>query len=110
MEQETQSHNEHTGGAHIHPIGMYVNTFLVLLALLGLTVWVAFQDFGAFNTLVAMAVAVLKAMLVVMFFMGLRDTSKLTKIWAFMGVFFLLVMFGLSLGDYFTRWMHSIGW
>lgn len=110
MEHETHSHEEHSGAPHIHPIGMYVNTFLVLLVLLGLTVWVAFQDFGAFNTVVAMAVAVVKAMLVVTFFMGLRDTTKLTKIWAFMGVFFLLVMFGLTLGDYVARWMHSIGW
>ncbi len=110
MDNHHETHEEHSGAPHIHPIGMYINTFVVLLVLLVLTVWVAFQDFGAFNTLVAMAVAVVKAMLVVMFFMGLRDTSKLTKIWAFMGVFFLLIMFGLSLGDYVTRWMHSIGW
>ncbi len=68
-----------------------------------LTVFVATLDLGRFNAIVALSIAVLKAMLVVLYFMHVRYSSKLT--WAFVGAgfFWLAILFALTLSDYFSR-------
>jgi caa(3)-type oxidase subunit IV len=57
---------------HLIPLEVYIKTLLTLLVLTGVTVGVSYIDFGAYNMLVAMGIACLKASLVMMFFMGLK--------------------------------------
>ncbi|HET6645415.1 MAG TPA: cytochrome C oxidase subunit IV family protein [Fimbriimonadales bacterium] len=85
------------------PIRIYFNVFLTLLVLLVITVWVAYMDLGFLNTVVAMAIAVVKALLVILYFMDMRRGAHLAQIWAGGGVIFLLTLFCLSLGDYLSR-------
>jgi cytochrome c oxidase subunit 4 len=94
----------------ITPARVYWFTFLALLVLTVLTVVVARQDFGFLNTAVALAIAVAKASLVVLFFMGVRHNTPLTKVVVVAGFFWLLIMFGLTMSDYLTRdWMGVPG-
>ncbi|MEO7191855.1 MAG: cytochrome C oxidase subunit IV family protein [Vicinamibacterales bacterium] len=96
--------------AHVTPVRTYVLVFLALLVLTGVTYLVALQDFGWMNTPIAMGVALLKAGLVVMIFMGLRYNTPLTKVVAIAGLFWLLILFGLTLNDYLTRgWLGVPG-
>lgn len=83
---------------------MYYGIFAALLAFTALTVWVAYLDLGPLNTVVAMAIAVTKAVLVLLFFMHVWYAPKLTKIFASTGFFWLLIAFALTLADYFTRY------
>ena len=65
--------------AHIiTPVRTYVTIFLALLVLTAATYLVATQDFGWMNTPIALAVALLKASLVVIYFMGVRYNTPLT--------------------------------
>jgi len=94
----------------ITPVKHYVAVFVALLVLTGLTYLVALQDFGWMNTPIALAVALLKASLVVMIFMGVRYNSPLTKVTAVAGFFWLFILFGLTLNDYLTRgWLGVPG-
>ena len=92
-------HSEHI----ITPVSTYVTIFVSLLVLTGLTYIVALQDFGWLNTPIALGVALLKASLVVIYFMGLRYNTPLTKVTAVAGFFWLLILFGITLSDYLTR-------
>jgi cytochrome c oxidase subunit 4 len=58
---------------------------------------------GAFNPVVALAIACFKASLVVLFFMHVKYSSKLTKLTVFSGLFTFLVLIALTLADYTTR-------
>jgi cytochrome c oxidase subunit 4 len=79
---------------------------MVFLGLIGLTVLttaVAFVDLGAMNTVVALAIAFSKMMLVILFFMGVRSSSGLIRISIIAGFFWLALLMGLTLTDYHTR-------
>jgi len=94
----------------VTPARTYYAVFVALLVLTALTYVVATQDFGWLNTPIALAVALGKASLVVIFFMGLRYNTPLTKVVAVAGLFWLLILFGLTLNDYLTRpWMGVLG-
>lgn len=88
---------------HIVSKKIYFLIFSALMVLTVLTVFVATLDLGRFNAIVALSIAVLKAMLVVLYFMHVRYSSKLT--WAFVGAgfFWLAILFALTLSDYFSR-------
>ena len=81
----------------------YIAVFLALLVLTALTVWVSFQDLGAFNNLIAMVIACTKAALVVWIFMGLRHGAPLARLMAGGALLWLLFLFGLTLADYWSR-------
>lgn len=101
--------SEH-GHAPIVPVGTYIATFVALIILTGITYVVATIDFGVLNTPIALAVALLKASLVVIYFMGLRYNTPLTKVVAVAGFFWLVILFGLTLNDYLTRpWIGALG-
>ena len=87
----------------ITPVKTYVATFGALLILTAITYLVATQDFGWLNTPIALAVAFLKATLVVIYFMGLRYNTPLTKTVAVGGFFWLIILFGITMTDYLTR-------
>jgi cytochrome c oxidase subunit 4 len=96
--------------APITPVGTYVNIFVALLVLTAATYIVATFDFGMMNTPIALAVAILKASLVVIYCMGVRYNTPLTKVMVISGFFWLLIMFGLTLNDYLTRaWVGAAG-
>jgi cytochrome c oxidase subunit 4 len=67
------------------------------------TVQAAFIDLGALNTPVALAIAVIKATLVVLFFMHVKYSSRLTKLVVTSGLVWLIILFGLTMEDYLSR-------
>lgn len=90
---------------HISPIRVYLTVFSALLVLTAITVWAAFQDFGAFNDLVAMAIAGTKATVVVLYFMHVRYSSKLITMVVVGTVIFLSILFVfLALDNAFVTW------
>ena len=95
----SNSHTHHI----ITPVGTYVAVFVGLLILTGATYVVATIDLGWLNTPVALAVALFKASLVVIYFMGVRYNTPLTKVVVVAGFFWLLIMFGLTMADYVSR-------
>ena len=92
-----------SAGGHVAPKGLYYLVFLALLVGTGLTVFVARFDLGPFNNVVMLTVACAKALLVVLFFMHVRWSTRLTWVVAGAGFFWLLIMFGLTYSDYWSR-------
>jgi cytochrome c oxidase subunit 4 len=90
---------------HIVSKKVYFVIFGALMVLTALTVWVANIDLGSekINTVVALAIAVTKAMLVVLYFMHVRYSSRLTWVVVAGGFLWLLIMVGLTLSDYLSR-------
>lgn len=89
--------------SHIAPKSMYFSIFGALMVLTVLTVAVTYVHLGVFNLTVAMAIAVTKAMLVIMFFMHVKYSSKLIKVTAGIGFFFLIIMVMFTMSDYLSR-------
>jgi cytochrome c oxidase subunit 4 len=93
---------------HISPLRTYYTIFGSLMVLTAITVAVAFVNLGALNFPVAIGIAILKATLVVLFFMHVKFSSRLTKLFIASGFFFLLVLFTLTLTDYVSRgWLTA---
>lgn len=88
---------------HVTSVRVYFLVFGVLMVFTATTVWAAFIHLGVLNDLVALAIAVTKATLVVLYFMHVRHSSRLTKVVVVAGFFWLAILFGLTLSDYFTR-------
>lgn len=99
-----------TGPAgHQVSLRVYFAVFGALMVLTGLTVFAAMNDLGAFNTVVALVIACTKAVLVVLYFMHVRYSTKLT--WAVVagGFLWLILLLLMTLSDYITRgpgWLH----
>lgn len=85
---------------HVSSIGAYVAVFAALMVLTAITVWVAFQDFGYLNDVVALAIAVSKATLVVLIFMHVKHATPLVKSVVIGGFFWLAILLGLTWIDY----------
>ena len=81
----------------------YTGIFLLLLMFTGITVWVAGVDLGFLNTAVALGIAVTKAVLVILYFMHVRYSSRLTWVFAGAGFYFFLIFILLIFSDYATR-------
>jgi cytochrome c oxidase subunit IV len=92
---------------HEHSKSPLVTYFLVWGALLVgtvLTYEVAKIDLGPFNSVVALVIATTKALLVVLFFMHLKDASeRLLKLVVASTIFFLMILLFLTLTDYVSR-------
>ena len=96
--------------AHVTPARTYVAVFVALMVLTAITYLVALQDFGFLNTPIALGVALIKASFVVIYFMGVRYNTPLTKVVVVAGFFWLFILFGLTLNDYLTRpWLGVPG-
>ena len=89
--------------SHISSKGLYWTIFGTLLLCTFLTVVVARMDLGALNTPVALAIAGFKATLVILFFMGVKYNTPLTKVVAASGFIWLIILFGITMGDYLSR-------
>jgi cytochrome c oxidase subunit 4 len=97
--------NIHESKAHEHivPRKIYFAVAAALMVLLVATYAAAQVDLGPFNIVVALAIAFTKAILVVLFFMEVRWSSRLTWVVAAAGVLWLALLIGGTLDDFLTR-------
>lgn len=79
--------------------GVYVAVFCALLLLTAATVAVSYVDMGAFNVAAALAIASLKASLVALYFMHLKDERPLVWGFALTPIVFLLLIIAGTLAD-----------
>ena len=91
---------------HVVPVLHYVGVFTALIVLTFATYWTATMDLGALNTVVALTIAVVKALLVVLIFMHVKYSGKLVQTFVGASVLWLFFMFSFTVADFFTRgWM-----
>ena len=88
-------HAEHS--EHIVSPKLYLVIFLALMAGTILTVWAAYQNFGAMNIVIALGIATIKAILVILFFMHGKYSARRTKLVIVSGFFWLAIMLGLTI-------------
>lgn len=93
------------------PVRTFVLVFLALLALTITTVAVSKLELGEYNFVCAMTIAVVKATLVLWFFMDVRRSSSMTKLFVAAGAFWMVIMLVFMLSDYFSRgWLPVPQW
>ncbi len=95
------SGNEHH--PHVVPLRHYIGVFLALMVLTAATVVTAKMDLGPLNTVVALTIAVIKALLVVLIFMHVKYSNKLIQTMVGASVIWLMIMFAFTGADFFTR-------
>jgi cytochrome c oxidase subunit 4 len=89
--------------SHIVPPRTYFLIFLALVVCTAVTVFVSFYDLGPLNVLVALGIAILKATLVVLFFMHVKYSPRLTSLVVIGSLFWLGILIVMTAGDYLTR-------
>src|SRR5207248_3027754 len=82
---------------------VYLKTCAALLGLLALTWLSAWVNLGAFNLIIALTIAIAKAILIALFFMHLKSSSRLLHLAASAGVLWLLILIALTFSDYLAR-------
>jgi cytochrome c oxidase subunit 4 len=92
---------------HISPKSTYYAIFGALMVLTVITIAVAYQPLGVWNFPVAIGIAITKATLVILFFMHVKYSSKLTKLFVGTAFFFLAVLLGLTMTDVLSRGMKT---
>ncbi len=93
---------------HVVPLPIYFAVFAALLVLTGVTTAIAFVDLGRMNVFVALTIAVVKASLVLLYFMHLRYSSRLTPLMVGIAFFWLGIMIVLTMSDIVSRgWVGS---
>ena len=98
--------NPHESHEHVTPLYIYYAVFGALLVLTGLTYLVSYADLGPGSLPVAMLVAVIKASLVVGFFMHLKYEDRTFAFMfvcalLFVAIFFFAVLFDMDKSDDF---------
>ena len=93
---------------HVSPKSVYYSIFGALMVLTTATVLAAYVNLGSFNAPVALAIATFKATLVVLFFMHVKYSSRLTKLIVLTSLFFLLILIGETMMDYATRGLQGL--
>jgi len=95
---------------HVVPLRVYYLIFAALMALTTVTVAVAYLDLGLLNTWVAMTIAVLKATMVVLYFMHVRWSSRLVPVLIVAGLVWMVILIALTMSDYVSRaWLGTPG-
>lgn len=93
---------------HVAPKSMYYAVFAALMAGTAVTVGIAFVDLGALNNVFMLGIAMTKALLVILYFMHVRWSTRLTWLVVASGFFWLLILFGITMSDYMTRgWVEG---
>jgi cytochrome c oxidase subunit 4 len=88
----------------------YVAVYIALMILLVLTIVADQFALGVFNTIIAVSIAAIKMLLIMLFFMHVRSSGRLTWIVAAAAFFWLSILFGLTLTDFLTRsWLAAGG-
>ena len=107
MAEATTTDSAHANDAHQHSTKSYFVVWIILLACTVLTVLTGRTDlshlFPSANIVLALTIAVIKASLVVWYFMHVKYQSRLTKLTVATGLFFLAVLLGLMLVDYGSK-------
>jgi cytochrome c oxidase subunit 4 len=95
---------------HVMAVSTYLFVFLALMGFTALTVAAAYMDLGWANNAVALGIAITKATLVVLFFMHVKENTRLIPAIIFSGLFMLLLLLVNLLADYGTRgWLGVEG-
>lgn len=96
--------------SHIVSVKLYSAIFSALLMMTLATAGAAFIDLGGnLNTSVAMLIAACKALLVILFFMHVRYSSRLTWVFVAAGFFWLMILLALTLADVLSRrWLPTL--
>jgi len=112
-EQNEQTGHHDADGHHIVSPWTYAAVLLTLLVATGTTCGMSYIDLGEWqiapgltlfwNPVVALAIACTKMTLVVLFFMHIKYSRRLTKLTVASGLFIFLVLIGMTMTDYFTR-------
>jgi len=95
--------HEHDPQHHVTPVGVYIGIFLALAAGTLLTWFVSTIELGAWNTPIALLIATTKAVLVILFFMHVIHSTRLTWVVVIGAFLWLGVLFVLTFADYLTR-------
>ncbi|HSY70786.1 MAG TPA: cytochrome C oxidase subunit IV family protein [Alloacidobacterium sp.] len=98
LDTEPTHHSEHIVSPKVYGV-----IFGALLLGTGLTVAASYLELGIFNPIVAIAIACIKAVLVILFFMHVKYSSRLTKLTVAAGFFTFLVLITMTLTDYMSR-------
>jgi cytochrome c oxidase subunit 4 len=95
---------------HVVPVSVYLAVFAALICLTWVTAWISTVDLGSWNIFVALAIAFFKASLVILFFMHVKYSTKLTKMIVGAGFFWLILLLFITMMDIWTRtWMGVPG-
>ena len=87
---------------------LYYLVYGVLIGFTALTTSMAYVDMGAFYIYVALTIAVVKATLVILFFMHVRESSGMTRVYVAAGFFWLAILLLLTITDYISRsWLPA---
>ncbi len=98
--------HDSASGEHIVSPKIYVGVFLFLMVMTLLTVYAASVDLDWANPVVALVIATLKATTVILFFMHVKYSPRITQIVIVSALFFLALLLGLTMTDYLSRgWM-----
>jgi cytochrome c oxidase subunit 4 len=95
--------DEHAPHIHVTPMWIYIAVFLALAVGTLLTWWVSTIDLGMMNTPIALLIATIKAVLVILFFMHVIHSTRLTWVVVIASFLWLGVLFVLTFADYLTR-------
>src|ERR1700751_4678908 len=98
LDTEPTHHAEHIVSPRVY--GMIFGALLVGTAL---TVGASYLELGIFNPIVAIAIACIKAVLVILFFMHVKYSSRLTKLTVAAGFFTFFVLITMAMTDYISR-------
>jgi cytochrome c oxidase subunit IV len=95
--------------AHILPKRVYYTIFAILMFCTYLTVQIAFFDLGALNTIAALGIACFKATIVILFFMHVKYSTRLTWAVVLGSIFWFAILIALTMSDYLTRGWRTFG-
>ena len=101
-DHQAEAHHP-AGEHHVLPVRIYATIVSLLFVFTVITVLAAFVELGPLNTPLALAIAIFKASLVVLFFMHVRYNTPLMWVFAAAGFFWMLIMFALTMQDYVSR-------
>jgi len=93
------THEQH----HVVPVTTYLIVYIVLMALLGGTVGAWYFHLGLLGIILGDMIGIVKATLIILFFMHVRYSSKMVWVIAAAGFVWLAILIGLMLTDYFSR-------
>jgi cytochrome c oxidase subunit IV len=95
---------------HIVPVRTNVTIFGILMGLLVLTIMAAYFDLGSFNFVLAMSIAACKAVLILLYFMHVRYSHRLTGVFSAAAFLWLAILLIITVTDYLTRnWLQIPG-
>ncbi|MFB6350989.1 MAG: cytochrome C oxidase subunit IV family protein [Bradymonadaceae bacterium] len=83
--------------------GLYLGVYGLLLFLLAISIVLAFIDLGGFGLVIGLGIAGAKTLLIILFFMHVYYSSRLTKLASAAAFGHLIILFGLTMADYVSR-------